>query len=174
MQATSAARATRAAFTLIELLLVIAIVALLVALALPALHRARESARDRVCQSNLRQIGTAQRAFEADHRLRFAGSWGDLDLDPLTCPLDLGGAVYVLGLPGQAMIPGGPRLTAAAVEDHAVRDFALVSDPFTVRHGLRPGETLSPNPNSAQWLRTWRNKFWLMKNCVTSVRGPAS
>jgi prepilin-type N-terminal cleavage/methylation domain-containing protein/prepilin-type processing-associated H-X9-DG protein len=46
-------------FTLVELLTVIAIVGVLVALLMPALQRARESARSSQCKSNLRQIGLA-------------------------------------------------------------------------------------------------------------------
>ena len=56
----------RKAFTLIELLVVISIIALLIAILLPALGAARESARLNQCLSNQKQVVTASIAFAAD------------------------------------------------------------------------------------------------------------
>jgi prepilin-type N-terminal cleavage/methylation domain-containing protein len=46
-------------FTLIELLVVIAIIAVLMAILMPALHRAREQGKRAACLSNLKQMTLA-------------------------------------------------------------------------------------------------------------------
>ncbi len=60
-------RAHNQGFTLIELLVVVAIIALLVSLLLPSLGAARESGRQSVCASNLRQIQFANQLYAQDH-----------------------------------------------------------------------------------------------------------
>lgn len=71
---TSLREPARRGFTLIELLAVIAIIAVLAALLLPALSRAKESARATQCLSQMRQLGLALRLYADDHADTFPRS----------------------------------------------------------------------------------------------------
>lgn len=63
--------AARRGFTLIELLVVIAIIALLVGILLPALGRARDSAKGVQCSTNLKNITTALLLYSNDYKGKF-------------------------------------------------------------------------------------------------------
>lgn len=59
------------AFTIIELLVVVAIIALLASILMPAFSRSRQQASAAVCLSNLRQFGIAVQSYTQIHRDRY-------------------------------------------------------------------------------------------------------
>ena len=69
----------KSGFTLIELLVVISIIALLVSILMPALGRARDSARATVCLTHLRQCHSILQFFGNDHNNMFPDADWDND-----------------------------------------------------------------------------------------------
>jgi prepilin-type processing-associated H-X9-DG protein len=77
-----------AAFTLLEVLVVVATVAVLAAILLPAFSRGRDAARTAQCLDNLRQLGLAAQMYWEDHEGR---------LFPYLTGATNGGRVYWFG-----------------------------------------------------------------------------
>jgi type II secretory pathway pseudopilin PulG len=69
------------AFTLVDILVVVAVIALLIAMLLPALTRTKQAAHRVACASNLRQIGVALHAYAADNRDVLP--WAQLNYTPV-------------------------------------------------------------------------------------------
>lgn len=116
------ARKHRAAFTLIELLVVIAIIALLAALLLPALAKARATAQQTVCKSNLKQLSLGLSLYATDNKGRFiqdtdTNRWPSelyyeygKNTNVLRCPTDVGrGIPFTDGSAGRDPIDNAQR-----------------------------------------------------------------
>lgn len=64
-------RKRNAAFTLIEMMIVIAIIAILASMLVPNLVRAKSRSQLTGCQSNLRNIGNALEMYNVDYKGRY-------------------------------------------------------------------------------------------------------
>jgi prepilin-type N-terminal cleavage/methylation domain-containing protein/prepilin-type processing-associated H-X9-DG protein len=88
-------RIRRTGFTLIELLVVIAIIALLISILLPALGRARDSARTTTCLANQHSLGQAYVLYINDYKDALPGAETDRSTMPnswVDWPKDAAGA----------------------------------------------------------------------------------
>src|SRR5882724_3016993 len=101
------------AFTLVELLVVIAVLAVVVAMLLPALGKARQKARSSQCLNNLRQLTIAWKMYPDDNNGKLVPN-GDEYNQPasLTDPAGLPGGRLAQWCPGrqdqQAMLSPDP------------------------------------------------------------------
>lgn len=143
----AAARRSRGALTLPELVVVIAIIGILVAITVPAVQQARETARMAQCRNNLRQLGLAMHIHEAAHTRFPSNGWGYLwigDPDRGTDRHQPGGWIYnilpFVGQPTLRQVGAGLRKPEKSA---ALKDLMEVALPV-VKCPSRPGGSLSP------------------------------
>ncbi|HEY1686736.1 MAG TPA: prepilin-type N-terminal cleavage/methylation domain-containing protein [Tepidisphaeraceae bacterium] len=182
----------RAAFTLVELLVVIGIIALLIAMLLPAMNRAREQAKRTACLSNLHQIDLAYRIYASEHNDCYPIGWGgheqfnyviDDPRDATTPPTFMTyGVLYEAGL------IKNPQVMYCPSQTHPLASYNTPLNPWTnplpstpdgatvirAAYSTRPtpeviitgGATAQQFPLMASWDPTNMPKLHNLKNCA--------
>jgi prepilin-type N-terminal cleavage/methylation domain-containing protein len=132
--------AAAAGFSLVELLVVLGVIGLLMALLLPALHRARAQAKWVACQSNLRVIGQEMLAYANQNRgWLFPPDQGlDVPMNErwFVAVLRKGPPAHPLDLSPANWVPPVMLCPADSVEETGERHSYLVNH-HLVEHGMR-------------------------------------
>jgi prepilin-type N-terminal cleavage/methylation domain-containing protein len=104
----------KAAFTLVEIMIVVAIIGLLAGIAIPNFIKARETARKNACINNLRLIDNAIQQWALENNKNGTSS---VVLNSLTVYLNRGGTGQVNGNgPGAVKCPSGGSYTVSSVD----------------------------------------------------------
>ncbi len=131
-------------FTLVELLVVIAIIGILVALLVPAVQSARETARRLECANHLKQIGLAINAYAVANEVLPAGHWSSLQAS--------GGGTWCRAGSGTVSHYGAPWSVSILpfLEQTVIYDKFDLSQHFAARGNAalpsEPNKTLSQRP----------------------------
>lgn len=142
-------RRFRSGFTLVELLVVIAIIGALVALLLPAVQAARETARRTQCASQIKQLALAALEYEGAHKLLPAAGLAKLKSEPPAVPEEIIYNPYA-GLQFSWIVTLLPQLEQAALArqfDPARQIFQQVGNPQATRLPLLICPSDGSNPS---------------------------
>jgi len=152
--------------TLVELMVVIIIISILVGLLLPALMKARDSARRTLCQNNLHQLALAMRGYRAAYN----------HLPNPASPNSVGGwSVALLGFLEQTAwedeLMKNPTINPVAIPPLASRRPPIMSCPF----GYDGDSTIAKIP-AANYVLVYTmdsgKKHWQIGDAPVSFRGP--
>lgn len=170
----------RRAFTLPELLAVVAIMAVVISILLPALNKARDAAKDVVCRANIASIGKAQLSYAAANKGHYTIStewvWGkDRYPNGTKVPIGPGGLGQQLDPTVVKNIEVGTLWSYHGVLDAFVCPVAMDklpkqswwTNPNMVRSYVQNGEA------GAAASKEWSDKGWTEQERGATLRNPS-
>ncbi len=108
----------RAAFTIIELLVVTAMIGVLVTMLVPAVNLARESSRKAACQNNLRQFGLGMSIYAENHQGFYCSGAFDWQHDGAVTEVGWVADLVEQGIPvGKMLCPSNSAMVAETFND---------------------------------------------------------
>jgi prepilin-type N-terminal cleavage/methylation domain-containing protein/prepilin-type processing-associated H-X9-DG protein len=130
----------RRAFTLVELLIVIAIIALLVSILLPTLSRARRLAKRTVCASNLRSVNLAVMLYTDAHRDAYPAAEDPVSRSPFYWLwMGRGWRGFIEPYLGEDVSPDNPSVLLCP-SDPAREEFQATSYAYSMSFYHSPGQ----------------------------------
>lgn len=114
------------AFTLVEIMIVVAIIGIIIAIAVPAFLRARENSRGQACQENLSKIDGAKEQYALEFKLSNGSA---IQMDWLIQPN--GAAVGSGYLKKQPQCPSNGTYTLGNVGEDPSCSIGSTNSPFT-------------------------------------------
>ncbi len=177
------ASSCKRAFTLIELLTVIAIIGILAAIIIPVVGKVRDSARRSQCSSNIRQIATGMLLFATENKNRFP---------PVIHSENGVVTIWSYNLARSKLLPtrftgwycpthaqNDPTIEPKTVQPHATvypRSYTLCNTLVPIVNGARneraSANLLSfPNPSRTLMLTEWHSSGNELNSYTSSVAG---
>lgn len=141
----------RSGFTLVELLVVIGVIAILVSLLLPAMRKARESARRVNCLSNMRQVYTQVLLYSQAHRDQVLMGFSRTDYKRTHVVWEVSSGVGFMSMWGRMYLAGymkQPRTYYCPSETDIAYQFGTSSNLWPPGHWMRSASH-PPAPGAA-------------------------